>query len=179
MAHALSPLDWYPWITRSRTGLISGLALILIGLLALAAQFFKIDMIGTLLLSALGLVFLAWGLLSRSAGLLIPGGILSGLGLGVILVSGPFANAGDPALGGVFLASFALGWALITLLSALLPGQFMLWPLIPGGIMAVIGTALLAGEPGLQILALAGQGWPLILIAIGLYMLLWRKGLQQ
>lgn len=62
--------------------------LILIGLLILAGEFIQSETIGLLFLPILSLIFLAWGLLNRSIGLLIPGGILLGIGLGAYLIEG-------------------------------------------------------------------------------------------
>jgi len=162
---------------RSRRGWVGGLILILVGGLALLAQF--VDLNGLLVLPALSACFLLWGILTRQTGLVIPGGILGGIALGADLVEGPFATLGDPGNGGVFMLSFALGWALITLVSFYTNrnGRPSLWPLIPGGIMAAIGSVLLAGGKALTILNWLGMGWPVILIAMGLYLIFRRKEL--
>ncbi|NJN16590.1 MAG: hypothetical protein HC822_10105 [Oscillochloris sp.] len=68
-------------------------------------------------LAILALIFLVTGAMNRSAGLLIPGGILGGIALGAGLIEGPFAGVGDPLSGGIFLLSFAAGWVLITVMS--------------------------------------------------------------
>jgi hypothetical protein len=151
----------------------------LIGTIMFIAQYVRSDSLGLLVLPALGLIFLAWGLMARSIGLVIPGGILSGIGLGAFLTQWglPGISMTDPIRGGIFMLSFALGWALITLLSPLTHSGLTWWPLIPGGILAVVGAALLSGEFGLRLLALTGQGWPVILIVIGLYLVIrqWMK----
>ena len=111
----------------------------------------------------------------RSEGLLIPGGILSGIGLGVYLQQVSFPHLTDTAGGGVFLLAFALGWVLIPALTLLVTGKAHWWPLIPAGIMAVIGGALLAGGAALELLDTVGQFlgylWPLVLVGIGLYVI--------
>jgi CDP-diglyceride synthetase len=155
---------------------IPGLVLIVIGVLALVGQFVQTDLWGILILPVMGIGFLVWGLVTRRAGLLIPGGILSGLGLGVVLTEGPLLHvAGEDAQGAIIMLCFAAGWALITLLSVLFTEQKMWWPLIPGAIMAFVGVALLAGSAGLQALELLGKVWPVFLIAFGLYLLLMRS----
>ena len=160
--------------TRGRW--ITGIALILIGLLALGGQLLDDwGALGLLFLPALGLIFLVWGAITREGGLLIPGGILSGIGAGVYLMQGPFAHLGGTGEPGVFLLAFAGGWALITLLSAVFTDNTMTWPLIPGGILALIGIALLIGGAALTVLEIAGQYWPVILILIGLYVIIKRK----
>jgi len=153
---------------------LAGIALIAIGLLVLVVQFAESETLGLLLLPGLGLIFLIWGSLARSVGLLIPGGVLSGIGLGVYLMAGPLSGLEGEAEGAVFLLSFAAGWGLITLLSALICRETHWWPLIPGGIMALIGGALLAGGVGLTILDWIGKLWPLILISLGAYLLVQR-----
>ena len=154
---------------------IAGIALIAIGVLVLVAQFSKSELLGLLFLPGLGLIFLLWGSAVRSVGLLIPGGVLSGIGLGAYLMEGPLSYLEDEAEGAVFLLSFAFGWALITLLSALVCREVHWWPLIPGGIMALIGSALLVGGPALTALEWTGKVWPLILIGLGAYLLLRRQ----
>ena len=101
---------------------------------------------------------------------MIPGGILSGIGWGAVLVTGPFADTGDVE-GGVFMLTFAAGWALITVLTAVFTNQTHWWPLIPGGIMALIGGGILFGGVFMQGLTLLGQIWPVFLILLGLFVL--------
>ena len=148
--------------------LLTGVMLLVLGLFALATQFVPF---GEWVLPILGILFFVWGLLARNAGLLIPGGVLSGVALGVWGTQLPFAQASDELQGGMFLLGFAVGWALISLFGLVI-GKRMAWPLIPGGIMAVIGIALLSGGPLLTILEYAGKLWPLALIGIGLWLLL-------
>jgi hypothetical protein len=171
---SVSPETRHP--TRSW---LPGVILILIGVLTLAGQLIKTDWFSLLFLPALGIIFLGWGIGTHKAGLLIPGGILAGIGCGAILIEGPYQDLVDPARGGVFLLAFSAGWALITVLSAIFTQPVVLWPLIPGGFLALIGGGLLAGETGLRILEWAGKGWPIVLIAIGLYLILWRRGLKE
>ena len=163
----------------ARNRWLTGIALIAIGMLVLVVQFAKSETLGLLLLPGLGLIFLLWGSLARSVGLFIPGGVLSGIGLGVYLTAGPLSYLEGEAEGAVFLLAFAAGWGLITLLSALVCRETHWWPLIPGGIMALIGGALLAGGPGLTALEWAGKLWPLILIGLGAYVLVRRQAGQR
>ena len=150
------------------------LLLIGLGALFLLEQVFDF---GWLVLPVLAASFLTLGIATRQAGWLIPGGILGGLSLGIALTEGPYrvAGAGSEARGGLFLLAFALGWASISLLSKLFTREPQTWALIPGGIMAVIGLAVLANEPGLQILRLLGILWPVGLIAAGVYLLVRRR----
>lgn len=158
--------------------LLAGIALVIIGLLILAGQMSEAYWFGQMLVPALALIFLAWGLVTREPGLLIPGGILGGIGAGALMIDGLSGGLPELTEGGLFLVIFGLGFASITLFSALIR-KLMWWPLIPGAILAAIGGLLLAGEPGLQVLEMVGLGWPLVLVVIGLYLILKRKGMQQ
>ncbi len=162
----------HPTDHSQRNRLIGGLVLVGIGLYLLAAQFIRAEWMGMLILPGLSVMFLTWGLFTRNVGLLVPGGILGGIALGTYLNSSALGGEMGISEGGVFLLAFAAGWALITLTAALI-GQRVLWPLIPGGILALIGLALMGGEAGLRLLEWTGRLWPLALIAGGLA-LLWR-----
>jgi len=150
---------------RRRSGLVTGIVLILIGTAVLLQTWLDLDRYLVLLL---GVAFLAWGALSHRTGLLIPGGVLTGIGLGVLVEAYPrILQGADP--NGAFLLCFAAGWFLITLLSALFTCT-QWWALIPGGIMAAIGGALIATRGGIR-----GQDLNLVyaglLIAAGLALL--------
>lgn len=170
-SHTSAPKS--PEETRKRSAV--GVMLILIGLLVFASMIIDLPNIEYLVLPGLALIFLVWGLLTREFGLIIPGGVLAGVGLAAFLVETRAADMGENSQGGIFLLAFALGWLLIALLSPLTRQGFHWWPLIPGGIMAAIGLALLRGGAGLRVLELAGYAWPLLLVAVGMRLLLRRK----
>ena len=158
-----------------RDALIGGGILILVGLATLFGNLLKWpEALGEWFLLGLGACFLVWGLLARHIGPIIPGGILAGLGTGVMLVTGPYAGAPGETTGAIVLLSFAGGWVLITVLSALIR-QFAWWPLIPGAIIGFIGAALIGGETGLQVLEIVGRYWAVILVALGVY-LIFKRG---
>lgn len=144
----------------------SGLGLIVLGAVFMVSQFVEID--GRFFLPLLGLGFIGWSVLSRTQGLLIPGGILSGIGLGVVLAESAWAVRLEGDLeGSLFLLGFAAGWVSIVVLTKLFFNEFQWWPLIPGGIMALIGVGILTDGVLLETVGSIGKMWPLILIAIG------------
>lgn len=162
--------------TRShRAPLTGGIILIAIGALALLSQLHVFDNIGLFFVPALAALFLAWGLLTRTFGLIIPGGILGGIGLGIALVEGPLAGLGEPAQGAIFLLAFAAGWLLIALLSKFTAGAFQWWPLIPAAVLGLIGGLLVAGETGLQVLKAISYAWPVALIIAGAWIILRKR----
>jgi hypothetical protein len=158
-----------------RNTVVCGALLVAIGLLVLLVQNVQAETLGLLFLPALGGFFLIAGIASRQVGFLIPGGILTGLGLGAIFTQNPALAATPTTQGGVFFIGFALGWLLITVLSKLVAHDTQWWALIPGTIMALIGVALMLGGAALNVLEFAGGWWPLILVALGLVIIVQRK----
>ena len=144
------------------------LALVAIGLFLLLAQLFDL---GVWALPVLGIGFLLFGIVACESGWLIPGGILSGISLGIFLVEGPYRVPGGDAEGGLFLLAFALGWFSIAVLSALFTRERHWWALIPGSNMALNGLAVLGGGIWATVLSFLGNVWPLGLVAAGVYTL--------
>jgi hypothetical protein len=152
-------------------GLGGGIALILIGAGLLLNQWLDI---GSYLVLLIGAGFLVWGVLSRQGGLIIPGGVLTGIGLGILVTEGPWSiPVANP--NGLFLICFALGWFLITLLTGLFTCRTQWWPIIPGGIMAILGAAAwLRAAPRVW---QEYSGWiaSFLLILLGVYLIV-RRG---
>ncbi|MEA4909899.1 MAG: hypothetical protein GYA17_10040 [Chloroflexi bacterium] len=127
----------------------------------------------------LGLALLAWGLASKLFGLIIPGCLLIGIGPGIY---GAWAAPSEPnglVQTGVMLVSFALGWGLITLFSRRVTHNFVWWPLIPGGILSMVGWGLyIGGNPGNAVYFIGNTG-SVGLILFGIYLLLLRKGIHH
>ncbi len=150
--------------------IIGGSLLIALGLLVFLARFFDF---GLLLVFLPGIVMLAWGIYTRSDGWMIPAGVLNGIALGVLALEGPWTLIStEPGRGGLFLLAFALGWFSIPLFSSLFTKEKHLWALIPGGIMAVIGGAIVAGGAALESLKLFNYIVPAGLILGGLYLII-------
>lgn len=155
--------------TTARKGLTGGLILIGIGGGLLLAQLTNTAMYVPLLAGA---IFLAAGILTRKAGLLVPGGIISGVGLGALSTQMAwFYPTNSVESGGIFLLFFSLGFLSITLLSRVFTSEPNNWALIPGLALAAIGGLVLMGEQGVRILEIAGRFWPVILVVIGVGML--------
>ena len=157
---------------RERKGMAGGAVLILLGVALLIGPLTGWQFTW-LALPTMAVIFLAWGLIMRSFGLIIPGGILAGIALGTALMQNRPGLLDGPDNGGLFLLCFAAGWGLITLLSPLTEGGFRWWPLIPGGIMAVVGTALMTNQ--LHTLAWLNIAGPLLLIGLGVWVIFRRR----
>lgn len=138
----------------------SMLALILIGggVLFLFAQLGLFPGFGDIVLLLLGGVFLYAYFTTKAAyrlGFLIPGSILTGLGVGVLLENAPIF--GNLFGGGIVPLFLGLGFGLIWFLE-----RKHWWALIPGGVLVLAGLSSV-----LQIGAL----WPIVLIVLGVYLL--------
>ncbi len=121
---------------------------------------------GEVLVGLLGVGFLAAYAVTRTYGLLVPGGILTGLGSGIVIASrgGP-----DEAV----VLGLGLGFVAIAVVSVLVdttwPGWW--WPLIPGGVLTVVGASGLTGLEDLPAYLV-----PAALILLGLALLVRRGG---
>lgn len=140
----------------------AGVILIGVGLIFFAAQWFQ-D-VGAFVLGALGFLFVALSVATRKIGFFIPGAILGGLAVGVGLEDAGYSLNGSAVvlgLAGGFLAIFVAN------AYARMPAYW--WPLIPGGILAAVGTSQLVG--GTEAERLVALAWPLVLIAVGVIVL--------
>ncbi|MRR30301.1 hypothetical protein EG834_08255, partial [bacterium] len=117
-----------------------------------------------------GIVLLVWGIYWRLLGLIIPGSLMVTTGPGIYLAWGTTMGTNPLAKTGIMLAIFALGWALIILFSRVVTSKFIWWPLIPLGILAMVGWGLyIGGDPENATAFIANTG-SIGLIIFGLYL---------
>jgi hypothetical protein len=149
---------------RDMSGWLPGVILIVVGLTLFAVQLLHLD--ADVIVLVIGLVFATAFAMTRRYGLLIPAGILTGLGAGILLED--FGAAGEPVMLGLGLGFLTI-YAVDALTSgAREPGRW--WPLIPGAIITVIaGASGTFGEQGARAIE---QGWPILHIAVGAWLLL-------
>jgi hypothetical protein len=140
---------------------------------ALAGQ--AVPVVGAAAPAALGFELVIWAFVARTAGLLIAGSTLVGVGTGVILAAGPLAGAGPQAIGAAFLFSVAAGLVILSILSWLWWRQPRVWATIAAVAVGAAGAATLT----------AGTGWagalnwavPAALLVGGLVAAIrWRRG---
>ncbi len=137
---------------------VGGAVLIVIGVALLVGQLAGDT--GRFILLAVGLALLVLYAVSRNPGTLIGGGIVTGLGIGVLAAS---YLEGDAA-GSAVLFGLGGGFVLVWLVG-LIAGheETRVWPLIPGGILILIGAGVYAqADPRLM-----GVVWPVALILLG------------
>lgn len=138
------------------------LGLLLIGLGGIVLLAITTDIGGEIVVGFIGVAFLIAYATNRTYGLLIPGGILTGLGAGMLLESA--GVGGDVAAFGL-----GAGFVAIAVIDQLVtPGRSAWWwPLIPGGVLLVSSAGSVTGVPDLGRYLL-----PAVLIAIGAVLLL-------
>ena len=156
-----------------------GILLVLVGLFMLLNQFVEIDLGGGIFFGALGLFFILWGATTRNAGLMVPGGILTGLSVGIFLVE-DVNLIPEQYQGGAFVLALGVGFALITLLTRLFADGTHWWALIVAGVLALIGGGIIIVEmpnAGMlrQVVETAFTAsqylWPLVLVGLGLWII--------
>lgn len=146
--------------------LVTGAILIVLGLGLLALQFVQ-GFGEAVLFFLIGGLFVAGYLYRDAYGLLIPGGIFLGLGLGAIGEGAVLEFADFEAIG------LGIGFLSIYVIALVYQGSSHWWPLVPGFILILVGLA--TGNEVLQ--RLLSVGWPLILVFIGLMFLAGAFGL--
>jgi hypothetical protein len=111
--------------------------------------------------------------------LIIPGCLLVGIGPGVSIAWTGISGINPLANTGTMLVWIAFGWGLITLFSKAVIEKFVWWPLIPGGILAMVGAGLyIGGNPGNAVNFIGNTG-SIVMIIFGLYLLLMRRGIRR
>lgn len=127
----------------------------------------------------IGICLLIAGIYWKLLGLIIPGALLVGIAPGLYF-AWENTNANNPLEQiGIMLVGFAFGWGLITVSSRTLTKKIVWWPLIPGGILAVVGWGLYtAGNPESAI-GFIGNTGSVGLIIFGIYILLMRRSFHQ
>lgn len=128
---------------------------------------------------SIGICLLIAGIYWKLFGLVIPGALLLGIPPGLYFAWERTSSTNPLEQTGIMLVGFAFGWGLITVSSRALTKNFIWWPLIPGGILAVVGWGLfIAGNPESAVSFIGNTG-SVGLIIFGIYLLLMRRSFHQ
>jgi hypothetical protein len=141
---------------QRRRQVYSGLALIALGLALYAVQ--RVEGLGrSAIFFLVGGAFLAAYLYRRDFGLLIPAGLIGGIGAGML----------EPV---PMLVGIGGGFVAITIIALFYERRFEGWPLIPGAILILVGLR------EMEIVAYLVDHWPLLLVIVGVVILLGALG---
>jgi hypothetical protein len=147
-----------------RANTVPALVLIGIGVVLLIAQLAGVG--PEAIVAVIGVGFLIAYAATRTYGFLIAGGIMTGLGIGIVIQTQATGSLGEPVLLGL-----GIGFLTIYAVDAVVRrSEALWWPVIPGGILATIGVLVGTGREGW--LENAGSWWPAVLIVIGALILL-------
>ena len=102
-------------------------------------------------------------------GLIVAASLATGLVAALALVAAPFIPAKENVLTGVVLLAFALGWALLAVLSTRFSSQPQRWAAAPAAFMAVAGLISLL-PPGSVVQDVFGWVWPPVLFGLVVWM---------
>jgi hypothetical protein len=155
--------------TSAPRGVIGGAVLLAVGAAFLLPPL-GVSNAGAYLFVALGLAFgAAWWLGTKQFVYLVPAGVLTGFGLGLVLPT--LFDLPAEIAGPVFLGTLALG---LIVVFAFAPGRRLL--LAIAAILAVVAVADLFLNVVLIPAGAQPYFVPLILIVVGLYLLMERRG---
>jgi alpha/beta hydrolase fold len=102
-------------------------------------------------------------------GWVVAGSLATGLVAAVLLVAAPFIPAEETAVTGAILCGFALGWAMLAVVSVRFTEQPQRWAVAPALFMGVGGLLLVGvGSPVQQVLDWV---WPPAMLALAIWML--------
>jgi hypothetical protein len=159
--------------SRATGAFIVAALLIVIGCVALVANLTGAAITGLSIPLVIGIAFAVAYAMTRKYGFLVPAGVLTGFGTGLLAASmlDMTDNASLVVIGG------GVGFLLIYFVDILVSGSALRWwPLIPGGILTAVGTSIAEQNDGLQQL---GLWWPALLIALGVLLLFGRRRPQS
>ncbi len=102
--------------------------------------------------------------------MIVAGSLLAGLVAAITLAAGPFAGGREPAITGAILLGFAVGWALLAVLSVRFTDRPQRWAAVPAAAMTSTATGLILLAPGATALTALGWVWPPLLLALVVWM---------
>jgi pimeloyl-ACP methyl ester carboxylesterase len=102
-------------------------------------------------------------------GLITAASLAAGLVAALVLIAAPFIPAKDNILVGVVLLAFALGWALLAVLSVRFSTQPQRWAAAPAVFFAVAGLVSLLGSGAVR--DVFGWVWPPALLVLVIWMI--------
>ena len=102
-------------------------------------------------------------------GWIVAGSLATGLVAALLLVAAPFIPAEESAVTGAVLCGFALGWAMLAVLSVRFTDQPQRWATAPALLMG-LGGLLLAGF-GSSVRGVPDWIWPPVVLALAIWMI--------
>ena len=111
---------------------------------------------------------------SGHIGWIVAGSLATGLVAALLLVAAPFIPAEESELTGALLCGFALGWAILAVLSARFSDQPQRWAVVPALFLGLSGLLLVVFGAGVQ--GVLSWIWPPALLALVVWMIVQARG---
>jgi pimeloyl-ACP methyl ester carboxylesterase len=102
-------------------------------------------------------------------GWIVAGSLATGLVAALLLVAAPFIPAKESNLTGAVLCGFALGWAMLAVLSVRFTDQPQRWAVVPALVMGLGGVLLIAF--GSSVREVLDWVWPAVMLALAIFMI--------
>jgi hypothetical protein len=128
---------------------------------------------------ALSLTFVIWGGVKQNINLMIPGLLVGTIGAGIFSGWSTVGDINGLRDTGIMLVWFSLGWILISVCSRIFQKRFTWWPLIPGGVFAMVGSGLYIGGNPTNAAGFLQNTGSVALIILGVYLILLKFGLKK
>jgi hypothetical protein len=128
---------------------------------------------------AIGSSLLGWGVFNNVFSLQIAGLLVITIGVGIYKGWNTVGDINGLRDTGNMLVWFSLGWILITVFSRIFKKKFIWWPLIPGGILAMVGSGLYIGGNPENAAAFLQNTGSIGLVLLGIYLILLKFGLKK
>ncbi len=106
----------------------------------------------------------------RTSAKLVAGSLLGGVASAIALVAVPFADGGEATITGAILLGFAIGWALLAMLSTRLGDGSQRWAAVPAAVLGLSAATLIILTPDTQALDTLGWIWPPLLLGLVCWM---------
>ena len=101
-------------------------------------------------------------------GWVVAGSLATGLAAALLLVAAPFVEVAENSITGAVLWGFAIGWAMLAVLSVRFTDQPQRWAVVPAVFMGVSGLLLIAS--GSAVNDALHWVWPAALLALAVWM---------
>jgi hypothetical protein len=141
--------------------------LIIVGVVGLATQVLEpAPQLGGWVVLLIGVAFLGAYAYSARYPFLVPAGIMSGLGAGIVISQ--VAPVTDEQSGGLVVLGLGLGFLSVWIIGTLVRAAGNhLWPTVPGVILTAVGSALLIGGQAVDLL----DYWGFAVVGFGVILL--------
>jgi FtsH-binding integral membrane protein len=103
-------------------------------------------------------------------GSIVAGSLATGLVVALVLIAAPFGEAEENVLTGMVLLAFALGWALLAVLSVRFSDQPQRWAAAPAVFFTLAGLISLLGSDTAS--KVFGWVWPPVLLGLVVWMII-------